>query len=372
MTLPPPARPGDTIEAIDTPALVVDLEAYEYNLARMARLVAASPKRLRPHAKTHKSPVVALDQIARGAVGVCCQKVSEAEVLVWGGVRDVFVSNEVVGAAKIARLAGLAAMARISVCVDDGATIAPLGAAATAAGGTLTVFVEVDVGGRRCGVTPEQAPALADAIAKTPGLAFGGLQAYHGGAQHIRDVQARRAAVRSAADSAQRAVEALEAAGIACPLVTGGGTGTLEIDLEEPVWGELQCGSYVFMDADYLRNPDMGDGAPDRFRPALFVLTTVMSVARPGQVVVDAGHKAAAIDSGLPTVHGRSGMTYTGASDEHGQIALTDGAAAGLGDRLMLVPGHCDPTVNLHDWFVGVRGGRVERVWPVAARGALF
>jgi D-serine deaminase-like pyridoxal phosphate-dependent protein len=126
------------------------------------------------------------------------------------------------------------------------------------------------------------------------------------------------------------------------------------------------------MDADYLRNPDQGDGAPDRFRPALFVLATVMSATRPGQVVVDAGHKAAAIDSGLPTVHQRPGMTYVGASDEHGQIALEGGAEAALGDRLMLVPGHCDPTVNLHDWFVGIRGGRVERVWPVAARGALF
>lgn len=371
MVQPCPARIGDSLEEIETPALVVDLAAYEHNLDLMAEQVRAAGLALRPHAKTHKSPVVALEQIARGAVGICCQKVGEAEVMVQGGVRDVLVSNQVVGDQKLARLAALARQARLSVCVDDLGNLEALSAAAEAYGSSLEVLVEIEVGGARCGVAPSDAPALAKRIQEAPGLTFGGLQAYHGRAQHIYPFNERGAAISAAADQARIALGALQAAGIACPKVTGGGTGSLPHDLAAGAWSELQAGSYVFMDADYGRVAFAEAQTAPPYRHSLFVLTTVMSRSKPDLAVVDAGLKALAFDSGPPLVWQRPDVSFQVPSDEHGELGLEPGAELGLGERLMLVPGHCDPTVNLYDWFVGLRGGRVERLWPVAARGAL-
>ncbi len=367
-----PAAVGQALDEIETPALVVDLDAYERNLDRMAAALAGRGVGLRPHAKTHKSPVIALEQMARGAVGACCQKVGEAEALVAGGVPDVLVSNQVVGAGKIARLAALAGAARMAVCVDDARNVAELSAAATAAGVTLRVLVEIEVGMARCGVAPgAPARALAAQVAESPGLAFGGLQAYHGGAQHVRTVEARRAAVRRAAEIAAETADLLAGAGLPCAAISGGGTGSLPFDLELGVLTELQAGSYIFLDADYARN-EAAEGRPGAdFEHSLFVLATVMSQPSPARVVTDAGLKAIAFDSGPPEAWRRPGVRYVGASDEHGTLAVGEGAALGYGEKLLLVPGHCDPTVNLYDWYVGVRGGRVERVWPVAARGAV-
>ena len=372
MTQPCPARVGMSLEEIETPALVVDLDAYEANLDAMAETVAAAGLKLRPHAKTHKSPVIALDQIARGAVGQCCQKVGEAEILVQGGVRDVFVSNQIVGAAKLARLAALARQARVSVCVDAIEQVTALAAAAEAAEADIVVLVEIDVGGGRCGVEPGPAAVeLARSVEQAPGLQFGGLQAYQGAAQHIYDDAERRAAVAEAAGKTRQALAALEAAGLDCPLVTGGGTGTHRHDIAEGPWQELQAGSYIFMDVDYGKVTEAGgEGAP-RFRHSLFVLATIMSTAQQGKAICDAGLKALAFDSGPPGVWRRPGVTYVGPSDEHGTLHLAGDARLGLGERVFLVPGHCDPTVNLYDWYVGLRGERVAQVWPVAARGAL-
>jgi D-serine deaminase-like pyridoxal phosphate-dependent protein len=372
MTQPCPATVGQPLEAVDTPALVVELDAYERNLARMAALVGGAGLRFRPHAKTHKSPLIALDQIAHGAAGVCCQKVAEAEVLAQGGVRDILIANEVVGQAKVARLAALARLARISVCVDEARNLADLAAAAESYGATITVLVEIEVGGGRCGVEPgEPARALAEQAEKAPGLGFGGLQAYHGRAQHIRDHGGRRAAVQRAAEATAETVALLSRAGLACETVTGGGTGTLAHDIEEGVLTELQAGSYVFMDADYGLNLDEAGAFDSRFENSLFVQATVMSKPRPDMAVLDAGLKALAFDSGPPRVHGREGVRYVSPSDEHGELELAGEGAVAYGEKLLLVPGHCDPTVNLYDWYVGLRGGRVERVWPVAARGAM-
>ncbi len=371
MVQPCPARIGDSLDQVETPALVVDLSAYEHNLDHMAEQVGATGLALRPHSKTHKSPLIALQQIERGAVGICCQKVGEAEVMVQGGVRDVLVSNEVVGASKLARLAALARLARISVCVDDAGNLDDLSAAAQAYGSTLEVLVEVEVGGGRCGVEPSETVALARRVVEAPGLGFGGLQAYHGRAQHIYRFKERGAAVRAAMEKTLTAVRALEAAGIACPKVTGGGTGTLPHDIMAGAWSELQAGSYIFMDADYGRVGFGDDDGPPPFQHSLFVLTTVMSRTKQGLAVVDAGLKALAFDSGPPLVWQRPGVTFDVPSDEHGELALAPGSDVALGERVMLVPGHCDPTVNLYDWFVGLRDGRVERLWPVAARGAL-
>ena len=367
----PPAVPGMLEDEIDTPALLIDLDAFEANLDTMAARLAGTGTRLRAHAKTHKSPVVAHQQIARGAIGQCVQKVSEAEILAWGGVRDILVSNEVVGAAKLARLAALARIATISVCVDDPGQVTALEAAAAAADVTLGVLVEIDVGMARCGVAPgPDAVALAQLIAASPHLRFGGLQAYHGSAQHLRLPAERHFAIRAAADATRRTVEQLRQQGLECAIVGGAGTGTFELEATSGVYTEIQAGSYCFMDADYAANLD-ADGKPvSRFRHSLFVLATVMSAAQPGVAVVDAGHKAVAIDSGMPVVWQRPELKYVGASDEHGKLDVPAGSPPPcVGEKLRLVPGHCDPTVDRFDWYVGVRNGRVECLWPVAARG---
>jgi D-serine deaminase-like pyridoxal phosphate-dependent protein len=373
MLQPPPAQPGMREDEIDTPALVLDLDAFEHNLDTMAAFVGATRTKLRAHAKTHKSPVIAHLQIARGAVGQCVQKVAEAEALAWGGVPDILVSNEVVGAAKLARLVALSRIARVAVCADDALHVAQAEAAAEAAGVRLSVLVEIDAGGGRCGVAPgPDAVALAQRIAASRHLTFGGLQAYHGSAQHLRSLAERTAAIGATADAARRTVEQLRQVGLDCPIVGGGGTGTFALEASSGVFTELQAGSYCFMDADYARNRDESGQSVAMFRQSLFVLATVMSAARAGVAVVDAGHKAVAVDSGPPEIWGRPDMRYTGASDEHGKLEFAaETAAAKLGEKLRLVPGHCDPTVDRHDWYVGVRGGRVECLWPVAARGGM-
>ena len=371
MTTRPPAEIGLPREAVDTPALLLEMETFERNLRRLPAAVAGSPVRLRPHAKTHKCPAIALRQIAEGAVGVCCQKVSEAEAMVAGGVPDVLVSNEVVGEPKLRRLAALARQARVAVCADDVGNVADLNAAAAAAGLRLPVLVEVNVGADRCGVEPgDPALALARLIAASPALRFGGIQAYHGSAQHIRDFGQRRAAIDAAVEKVRRTLDLLRRAGIPCDMVTGSGTGTYRFEAGSGVFTELQAGSYIFMDADYAR--DLAeDGGPYRdFEHSLFVYATVMSCPAKDRAVVDAGLKALSVDSGVPLVHAMPDVEYMRASDEHGTLTLHDpNRALRVGDKVRLIPGHCDPTVNLHDWYVCVRAGRVEDLWPITARG---
>jgi 3-hydroxy-D-aspartate aldolase len=379
MTVKPPAETGMAIGTIDTPALVIDLDALERNLRRMADFAAAAGIAVRPHAKTHKSPDIAARQIALGAVGMCCQKVSEAEILVANGIKDVLVSNEVAGAGKLARLARLALRATMAVCCDAIDNVAEIEAACAAADARLDVLVEIDVGGRRCGAAPGgPAARIAEAIARSPHLRFAGLQAYHGAAQHVREPGERRERIAGAVADVQETLQALQAVGLRARVVGGGGTGSFENEAASRVYTELQPGSYVFMDADYARN--MGaDGAPiHTFEHALFVLATVMSAPVPERCVVDAGHKALAVDSGMPVPWMLPGALYHRPSDEHGVLDVTALAERPTrGQKVFLVPGHCDPTVNLHDWYVGVRSlgspqAHVECLWPVAARGALF
>jgi len=375
MTTRPPAEIGMTLDEVDTPALIVDLDAFERNLKRLAERVAGRGVRLRPHAKTHKCPIIALKQVEAGAVGVCVQKVSEAEAMVYGGVRDVLVTNEIVGRQKLRRLMALAHTADIGVCVDDPAQITDLDAAAAEAGvASLPVHVEINMGGNRCGVEPgEPALDLARRIGDSRHLRFAGLQAYHGSAQHLRDWDERQKAIAGAVEKAAMTRDLLQANGIPCDSITGAGTGTFEFETGSGVYTELQCGSYVFMDADYGRNRDP-DGKPtEAFEHSLFVWATVMSRPNDERAIVDAGLKALAFDSGPPSVWDEPAATYERASDEHGRLAI--GGATNrlkLGDKVRLVPGHCDPTVNLYDWYVGIRGDRVESVWPITARGAVY
>lgn len=368
-----PAEIGQREDEVDTPALILDLDAFEYNLDRMMQLLKNTGVRLRPHAKAHKSPAIAELQIARGAIGQCVQKVAEAEALVAGGIRDVLVSNEVVGASKLARFAGLSKVAAVAICADSEAHVRALESAAADASAKLPVYVEIDAGGGRCGIEPgERAALLARRIAQSPHLEFAGLQAYHGSAQHRRLGAERAAAIGTAAAGVRRTLDALAKHNLACPVVTGAGTGTFEYEIASGVYTEIQAGSYCFMDADYARNLDENGTPVSIFRQSLFVLSTVMSVPRTGVAVLDAGHKAVTIDSGLPLLWKRPELSYVDASDEHGTLAYDDGAQPPLlGEKVRLVPGHCDPTVDRYDWYVGVRNGRVESIWPISARGAM-
>lgn len=269
MTVRPPADVGMPLDEVDTPALIIELDAFEANLAHMAQAARVAGVRLRPHAKTHKCAIIAMRQIALGAVGACCQKVSEAEALVQGGVRDVLVTNEIVGKRKIAHLAALAREATLAVCVDDASNIAELDSAAARAGATLDVLVEVDVGAQRCGVAPgEPALVLAKRVQAATALRFAGLQAYQGRAQHIRDHEERRAAIGAAVDAAGRTVALLGEHGIECRSVTGAGTGSYPFEAASGLYNELQAGSYIFMDADYAKNLAEGGGFSTSFSTA--------------------------------------------------------------------------------------------------------
>ena len=368
-----PAEIGTALEDVCTPALVIDLDAFERNIAQMGQFAENAGVRHRAHAKTHKSADIALYQIEHGkACGICCQKVSEAEALVDGGVTDVMVSNQVVDPRKIDRLAQLANRARVIVCVDDAYNIEALSQAATRHNATLEVLVEIDVGAGRCGVSSSsEALVLAQEIASVDGLLFAGLQAYQGTAQHVRDYAERKARIDTAIDKVRDTVALLASEGLDCDIVGGAGTGTYYFEGESGVYNEVQSGSYVFMDADYQQVKD-ADGSPiHEFENSLFIYTSIMSTAKANQAVCDAGLKAQSVDSGLPVVFGRTDIEYIQCSDEHGVIADPDNTLK-LNDKLMLVPGHCDPTCNVHDWYVGIRDGKVECLWPVTARGMGF
>ncbi len=375
---------GQSLEAIDTPALVIDLDAMERNLQRMQAFATQHGLRLRPHGKMHKSAALALQQMQAGAVGVCVQKPSEAAAMVAGGVTNVYVSNQVIALHKCELLVHLnvglqAKNGQISVAVDSLLGIDRLAQAMVWHGGrsVLDVYVEIDVGQARCGVSPgDAAVPLVQAIAQHAGLRFAGLQAYHGKAQHMRSAADRSAAIAHAVAQVQRTKAALEAAGFAVPLVTGAGTGTFSHEAGSGVYGELQVGSYLFMDADYAAN--QADPAQPQFEHALFVKSQVISrsmTVADNRAVVDAGHKSHAIDTGLPKVWAgyQADWQFSNGGDEHGILRGT--VLPELGDTVWLVPGHCDPTVNLHNHMVGVRGGlahgSVERIITVDARGAL-
>ena len=369
----PPARVGDHPSDVQTPALLVDLDTLDDNIASMAHQATAAGLALRPHAKTHKSVAIARRQLLEGAAGLCCQKVSEAEALLESGVEDMLISNHIVAAQPLRRMAALARRLRITTLIAESAQIDLLAAAADYAGATIEVLVEIDAGDRRMGVADSEAIlGLAEEVERRHGLHFRGLQAYNGPLQHLREQEERSHAAREAAHRAATLRDRLERRGIACPLITGGGTGSFATDLSTGAFTEIQPGSYVFMDLDYGRNRTGEDEPYQPFRQSLFVLSTVINRAPRGAVYVDAGAKALNLDCGPPDVWGSAGLAYTKASDEQGRIEIAPGTLPPqLGEQLLLIPSHCDPTVNLFDWMVGIRGDRVEEVWPIEARGCL-
>ncbi|MFA9420518.1 MAG: DSD1 family PLP-dependent enzyme [Gammaproteobacteria bacterium] len=368
-----PAEVGMDAEDICTPALIVDLDAFEHNIEVMHKYIVENGLRHRAHAKTHKSVDIALYQIEHGgACGVCCQKVSEAEAMVAGGVKDVLVSNQVVDRRKIDRLAMMAKKARTLVCVDDMDNIDDLSAAAVKHGVTIECLVEIDCGAGRCGVSwGDPVVALAKKIAASDGLKFSGLQAYQGAAQHVHDFEERKGKIDTAIKQVSDTVEMLKAEGLECDIIGGAGTGSYYFEGTSGVYNEMQCGSYIFMDADYQRVKDEQGGDISEFENSLFIWTSVMSKAKADKAICDAGLKAQSVDSGLPVIFGRSDIEYIKCADEHGVITDPDNSLK-LNDKLKLVPGHCDPTCNIYDWYVGVRNGKVECLWPVSARGMAF
>ena len=371
-----PAAIGMDEADIQTPCLVLDLDALERNITKMGDYAKAHGMRHRVHGKMHKSIDVAkLQHALGGAVGICCQKVSEAETFARGGITDVLVSNQVRDPAKIDRLARIPKLgARTIVCVDDVANVADLSEATVRHGTTIECLVEIDVGAGRCGVTTTpRVIEIAKAVDAAPGLTFSGIQAYQGAMQHIDGYEDRKAKTDIAIAMVRDAVDGLKAEGLECDIVGGGGTGSYYFESNSGVYNELQCGSYAFMDADYGRILDKDGKRIDHgeWENALFLLTSVMSHAKADKAICDAGLKAQSVDSGLPFVFGRDDVEYVKCSDEHGVIADPDGVLK-INEKLKLVPGHCDPTCNVHDWYVGVRNGKVETLWPISARGKAY
>lgn len=354
---------------IETPALVIDLPALKRNIDAMAARAKRAGMSLRPHAKTHKCPNIAALQMQAGAVGIACATVAEAETLAASGTGGLLLTAPQMGEAKFARIAAINREHGVTVVVDHASQVDGLVAALRSGDRKLAIAVDTDVGQVRTGVTDlAEGVSLAQMIAAHPRLEFAGIQGFAGHAQHIADPQERKIAADAAATLLRRFVAMLNDAGLSPGLITGSGTGTYCQDSDGP-YNELQVGSYVFMDADYARIVDE-TGAGPSFEPSLFVLATVVSVNRSGQVTVDAGTKAVATN-GPPPCHiigAPHGATYRFAGDEHGVIAIPEGQAAPrLGDRLLIGATHCDPTVNLHAAY-HVIDNREMRTWPIRAR----
>ena len=372
-----PARVGDALADVDTPALILDLDRFEANLMRMMSAVKGHNVSVRPHAKSHKCVEIARRQVEAGAIGICCQKTSEAEPFLAGGIADVLITNEVVGERKTMQLAQLAARyarSKVGVCVDHVRVVEQLAQACDKARATLDVYIELDVGHNRAGVSDvTDIVAIGRAIATHSSLSLRGLHAYFGNAQHRRSVAERRQAIVQATASAGSAQRALIDAGLRCDVITGGGTGTFMFEATGGVYTEIQPGSYALMDIDYAKNEQ--ELSWPTFEQSLTILTMVMSRRndkRSDRATLDAGLKSFSTDSG-PALPAFAGWQVSGVSDEHTVLERHGaGPDLSLGDKPMLIPGHIDPTVNLHDWIVAVRGGRVEAVWPIDARGAIF
>jgi 3-hydroxy-D-aspartate aldolase len=357
---------------LPTPALILELDAFESNVAKMAAFVKAQGRALRPHAKTHKCPQIARLLMEKGAVGACAAKISEAEALAEGGVSGLLITSAMVGRHRMERALRLASRRPETIfCVDDAQNATDMDAAARQAKLRLNVAIDLLVS-RRTGITPgEPALVLAQHISKLRNLRLAGLQAYAGHASHTNGFENRRRVSHEAMQQAVSTRRLLEQSGIDCPLVTGGSTGTYNIDTYMDGVDELQPGSYMFMDTDYNRIGGQSGSHYDDFANALFVITTVISKPSTQSAIVDGGFKAFASDrSFTPLMRGITGVPYSWAGDEHGSLNLSQASReVKLGDRLEFIVPHCDPTVNLYDRIFALRGDQVEAVWRVAARG---
>jgi D-serine deaminase-like pyridoxal phosphate-dependent protein len=359
--------PGTAKADLDTPALCLDIVAVESNIRRMADLFKGTPVRLRPHSKTHKSPILALKQIEAGAIGITCAKLGEAEVMAQAGIRDILIANEIVSEIKIARLVNLAAYTNVIVAIENADNAAALSAAAQAKGLRLNCIIEVEIGMNRCGTLPgDDTLALARTITALPGLRFRGIMGYEGHTVMVPNFDERKQKASSDVAKLVATADLLRQNGIPVEIVSSGGTGTHEITGHIPGVTELQSGSYITMDAQYR------EGVGIKFDYALTVLCTVVSSRDGDHAIIDAGLKTMTRDFGLPIVLNPAGWEVTGLSEEHGYLHRTDGPALKMGDKVEIVPNHGCTTINLHDNYHVIRDGRLEAIWPVAARGKVM
>jgi len=359
---------------LPTPALVIDEEAMESNLDKMASFYQGKRAKLRPHTKTHKCPILAKKQIAKGAVGVCAAKVGEAEVMVEAGIENVLITSPVVTRDKMERVVALAKKSPgVSIVVDQERNVRDFDDAARSAGVTLPVLIDLNVGTDRTGIAlGKPALDLAETIRRSSSLKFLGLQAYAGHLQHLRGFEYRRQASEATMGRAVELRRTLEKAGFEVPILTGGGTGTYNIDSEIDGITDVQVGSYLFMDVNYRNVGGQNGPIYDDFRPSLLVLATAISQPAKGRITIDAGYKAFATDQEPPDPLSLPGVSYRWAGDEHGVLEFRDPRGPGevkLGDKVLLIASHCDPTVNLYDHYYPFRNERVEEMWPISARG---
>ena len=352
---------------LDTPALLIDLDTMETNIAAMANYFSTVNADLRPHVKTHKTPIIAHKQIAAGAIGVTCAKLGEAEAVIHAGIRDVLIANQIVGTQKIARLINLAKHSEIMVAVDNAENVQAIAEAAAAKGATVRMLVEVNIGMDRCGVEPgKPALVLAEQICRSSNLIFEGLMGYEGHTVAKPNRSERDTAAREAMQHLLDAKHYLEKHGVQVAIMSGGGTGTFNITGSIPEMTEVQAGSYVLMDSTY-RNVE---GIGEAFGCALSVLATVVSRPNPNRMIVDTGMKVLAKEFGIPQPIGLTGAEMSGLSEEHGTIRVSDeNVSLKPGDKLEILPTHCCTTVNLHDRYYGIRNGIVESAWHITARG---
>ena len=352
---------------LDTPALLIDLDKFEANIQTMAAYFSTVNTMLRPHMKTHKTPIIGHKQIAAGAIGVTCAKLGEAEAAIHAGIRDVLIANQIVGTQKIARLINLAKHSEIMVAVDSAQNVQAISEAASAKGANVRMLVEVNIGMDRCGVEPgKSALELANVIRQSSNVSFEGLMGYEGHTVSRPDQAERTAAALEAIQLLVDTKHYLEKHDVAVSIMSGGGTGTFNITGNIPEMTEVQAGSYVFMDSNY-RNVE---GVGEHFECSLSVLATVVSRPDPNRIIVDTGLKMLAKEFGIPQPIGIEGVEMTGLSEEHGKMVVSDdNVSLNPGDKLEILPSHCCTTVNLHDRYYGIRNDIVESVWEIAARG---
>ena len=354
--------------------MLLDMDAFEQNLETMENALAGSGVGLRAHAKAHKCSEIARRQIAAGAVGICCQKVSEAIVMAEGGVSDILITNQIVDPVKLQRLCSIGASVNLSFLCDSSEVISTLSAVAVSEEVTLNILVEINVGANRCGVDAgKPAALLASEIDRTPGLTFAGLQAYHGSAQHLVSAKDRQSRVLDTIEKVQHSKTELAKLGLDREWITGSGTGSFPFERDSGVFSEVQAGSYAFMDSHYAKNKDENGNLVGTFSHALFLLSSVISNPRRGQAFLDVGHKGHSVDSGFATVPDLDGIEVTGQSDEHTALKVGQNARPlEIGQKIKLIPGHVDPTFNLHDWVICIRKNKVEDIWRIDARGPGF
>lgn len=359
------------LDALRTPTLFLDEAVFEANLAHMQQTLSGAGLGLRCHTKTHKCPEIARRQIAAGAVGVCCAKVGEAEVMVDSGIDDVLITSPVASAEAAARVARLNQSACARIVVDSLAGALLLNEAAADAGCRICVLIDLDPGMGRTGIAPANALQLArQMLGQCRHLEFAGLQMYAGNCMHIEGWQARFDRYRATVEAGHATVAAFAAEGIPTPIVTGGGTGTWDMEAQIGLFSDIQAGSYVFMDAEYMAIGDRDGAVFSAFEPSLFVLVTAISQPQAGKITFDGGYKAFATDSVKPVFTSLEGVRFHWGGDEHGIVTLDNpSAAVAPGTRLAMITPHCDPTVNLYDDLVVVRDGFANTVWPIAGRG---